>query len=63
MTIFRYKHNGLLYTITIDNYGRGFKAHPYLHESEIGIQYTSKNRYRNFKSNMSMSDFVVVSEK
>ncbi len=60
MTLFRYKGNGLLYTITVDSHGRGYKAHPYRHSVEIGV--TFKKRYRDFKSNMSMKDFEPVAE-
>ena len=59
MTIFRYKKNGLLYTITLS--GRsGYKAHPYRHTTEIGVMF--KNRYRDFKSGMTLDDFEVVAE-
>lgn len=61
MTLFRYKKNGLLYTITVDSNGRGFKAHPYQHTVEIGVSF--KRRFRDFKSNMSMADFEVVAEQ
>lgn len=60
MTLFRYKGNGLLYTITVDGHSRGFKAHPYRHSVEIGVKFTSHGRFRDFKSNMSMDDFVKV---
>ena len=62
MTIFRYKKNGLLYTITVDSHGRGYKAHPYKHTTEIGVTFSSHGRYRDFKSNMSMNDFEAVGE-
>jgi len=62
MTIFRYKGNGLLYTITLNGHGAGHKAHPYNHKEEIGVKFTSHNRFRDFKSNMSMDDFEAVSE-
>jgi hypothetical protein len=60
MTLFRYKGNGLLYTITVDGHGRGYKAHPYQHTTEIGVSF--KNRFRDFKSMMSMNDFEPVAE-
>lgn len=62
MTIFRYKKNGLLYTITRDagRLGTSYKAHPYKHNVEIGVMFTSHARYRDFKSNMSLDDFEVV---
>ena len=59
MTLFRYKKNGLLYTITIDRF-KGYKAHPYRHTTEIGVMF--KNRYRDFKSGMTMDDFEAVAE-
>ena len=62
MTLFRYKNNGLLYTITVNGHGRGYKAHPYNHKEEIGVIFSSKARYRDFKSNMSMDDFEAVAE-
>jgi hypothetical protein len=58
MTLFRYKQNGLLYTITTNVHGGGHKVHPYRHCVEIGVLF--KRRFQNFKSNMSMSDFVTV---
>jgi hypothetical protein len=58
MTLFRYKKNGLLYTITTNVHGGGHKVHPYRHCVEIGVSF--KRRFQNFKSNMSMSDFVTV---
>ena len=60
MTLFRYKKNGLLYTITTNGCGSGHKAHPYKHTVEIGVLFNSHSRYRNFKSNMSMADFEIV---
>lgn len=63
MTIFRYKGNGLLYTITTNHAGHGHKAHPYKHTVEIGIKFNRHGRYRDFKSNMSMSDFTAVAVK
>ena len=60
MTIFRYKGNGLLYTITAD-FGVHLRVHPYLHEVEIGVKY--KHRFREFKYNMKLSDFEVVAQK
>lgn len=61
MTLFRYNKNGLLYTITTNGRGSGHKVHPYNHTTEIGVSF--KRRFRDFKSNMSMSDFEVVAEK
>jgi hypothetical protein len=62
MTIFRYKGNGLLYTITSER-GRGpYKAHPYKHDVEIGVKFTSHARYRDFKSGMTLDDFEAVAE-
>lgn len=60
MTLFRYKKNGLLYTITRAGPRGGYvyRAHPYKHAVEIGIK--QKKRFREFKSNMSMNDFVEV---
>jgi hypothetical protein len=58
MTLFRYKRNGLLYTITTNGHGGNYKVHPYRHCVEIGVLF--KRRFQNFKSNMSMSDFVTV---
>jgi hypothetical protein len=62
MTIFRYKGNGLLYTITVDARGHGHKAHPYKHTTEIGVKFTSHSRFRDFKQGMTMNDFEVVAE-
>lgn len=62
MTLFRYKKNGLLYMITKNSYG-GYKAHPYKHDTEIGVKYKSHARFRDFKSDMSMEDFEVVAER
>lgn len=62
MTLFRCKKNGLLYTITVNSNGNGHKAHPYKHDVEIGVTFTSHSRYRDFKSNMSMKDFEAVAE-
>jgi hypothetical protein len=61
MTLFRYKGNGLLYTITVDRC-RGHKAHPYKHDVEIGVKFQSHARFRDFKSGMTMDDFVAVAE-
>lgn len=61
MTLFRYKKNGLLYTITTNGHGGGHKAHPYNHTVEIGVSF--RRRFRDFKSNMTMNDFEVVAEK
>jgi hypothetical protein len=63
MTLFRYKKNGLLYTITTNAHGGGHKVHPYRHDTEIGVSFKGRHtirRFQNFKSNMSMSDFEVV---
>ena len=62
MTIFRFKGNGLLYTITVDRRGNGHKAHPYKHNTEIGVKFNSHARFRDFKSNMSMNDFIAIAE-
>lgn len=62
MTLFRYKKNGLLYTITVNGHGRGCKAHPYKHDVEIGVKFDSHARYRDFKTSMSMDDFEAVAE-
>lgn len=62
MTLFRYKPNGLLYTITVNARGNGYKAHPYKHDTEIGVKFESHARFRDFKSDMTMDDFVVVAE-
>lgn len=65
MTIYRYKKNGLLYTIhrvsPMRVSGHWYEAHPYRHSTEIGI--THKNRFRQFRSNMSLEDFVPVAER
>lgn len=61
MTLFRYKGNGLLYTITVERC-RGHKAHPYKHDVEIGVKFQSHARFRDFKSGMTMGDFEVVAE-
>ena len=61
MTLFRYKRNGLLYTITTNGRGSGHKAHPYNHTTEIGVSF--RRRFRDFKSNMGMADFEVVAEQ
>ena len=65
MTIFRNKKNGLLYTITREGPrgGYSYKAHPYKHGIEIGVTWSSHGRYRDFKANMSMNDFEIVSER
>lgn len=60
MTIFRYKKNGLLYTITTNGRGSGHKVHPYKHNVELGVTFTSHSRFRDFKANMTMNDFDVV---
>lgn len=63
MTLFRYKKNGLLYTITTNGRGSGHKAIPYKHDIEIGVLFSSHSRYRDFKSTMSMDDFIIVAEQ
>jgi hypothetical protein len=63
MTIFRYKGNGLLYTITVSGHGSGYKAHPYKHDVEIGVKFESHSRYRDFKSGMTMADFEPVAHR
>jgi hypothetical protein len=63
MTLFRYKKNGLLYTITTNGHGGEHKVHPYKHRVEIGVSFKGRQtirRFQNFKSNMSMLDFVTV---
>lgn len=62
MTLFRYKGNGLLYTITVNGHGRGHKAHPYKHGIEIGVRFQNHARFRDFKSGMTLEDFVAVAE-
>lgn len=62
MTLFRYKGNGLLYTITVNGHGCRHKAHPYKHDIEIGVKFQSHARFRDFKSGMTLDDFVAVSE-
>lgn len=62
MTLFRYKGNGLLYTITVNAHGGGHKAHPYKHNTEIGVKFNSHGRFRDFKSNMTMDNFEAVAE-
>jgi hypothetical protein len=62
MTLFRYKKNSLLYTITVNGCGRGFKAHPYKHNIEAGVMFNSNSRFRDFKTNMTMDDFEPVAE-
>ena len=47
--------------ITKNSYG-GYKAHPYKHDVEIGVKFDSHARFRDFKSDMTMSDFEVVAE-
>lgn len=63
MTIFRYKKNELLYTITREGArgGYSYKAHPCQHDVEVGIMFTSHAKYRNFKSDMKLDDFEAVS--
>jgi len=60
MTLFRYKKNGMLYTITTARSGGCYKAIPHKHSVEIGVMFTSHSRYRDFKHDMSMSDFEEV---
>jgi len=62
MKIFRYKGNGLLYTITMDR-GHNPKVHPFNHNVEVGVSHKKSNRFRDFKYGMEMDDFEVVSEK
>ena len=62
MTIFRYKGNGLLYTITVNGHGGGHKAHPYKHDVDIGVMFDSHARYRDFKGRMTIDDFEAVAE-
>jgi hypothetical protein len=62
MTLFRFKGNGLLYTITVNGHGRGYKAHPYNHSTEIGVSFHSHGRFRDFKSSMTMDNFEAVAE-
>jgi hypothetical protein len=62
MTLFRYKGNGLLYTITVNGHDTGHKAHPYKHIVEIGVKFDSHARFRDFKTNMSMENFEAVAE-
>ena len=62
MTIFRFKGNDLLYTITVNGRGSGHKAHPYKHNTEIGVKFNSHTRFRDFKSNMAMNDFIAIAE-
>jgi hypothetical protein len=60
MTLFRYRKNGKLYTITSERGYHGYKVHPYKHSFEIGVQHKKGNRFRNFKSSMNMNDFIPV---
>ena len=62
MTLFRYKKNGLLYTITRDRGPMGvcYKVHPFQHNTEIGMK--NKTRFREFRGGMTLSDFTVVAE-
>lgn len=62
MTLFRFKGNGLLYTITVNGHGSGHKAHPYKHNTEIGVSFNSHGRFRDFKSNMNMDNFEPIAE-
>lgn len=59
MTLFRYRKNGLLYTITVDLMRR-WQVHPYRHSVEIGIKH--KSRWREFPATMSMKDFEAVAD-
>lgn len=65
MKVYRYKKNGLLYTITREGSRGGYslKAHPYKHDVEVGVKFRKSNRFRDFKVNMSMDDFELVSER
>jgi len=59
MTLFRYKGNGLLYTITYTyGWGQYYKAHPYKHNTEIG--YKQRSRRGQFRPDMTLDDFEVV---
>lgn len=58
MTIFRSKKNGLLYTITRSGRGANHKAHPFMHDTDIGVKHKRGNRYQDFKSNMTLDDFI-----
>lgn len=60
MTLFRYKGNNLLYTITTNGHGSGHKAHPYKHSEEIGVKFQRNGRFRDFKTGMSIKDFTEV---
>jgi hypothetical protein len=65
MTLFRYKKNGLLYTITTNGRGSGHKVHPYRHDTEIGVAFKGRHtirRFQNFKSGMTMDNFTAVAE-
>jgi hypothetical protein len=62
MEIFRYTKNNMLYTITTNGRGGGYKAHPYNHKIEIGVKFTSHSRFRDFTTAMSLDDFTIVSE-
>jgi len=62
MTLFRFKGNGLLYTITVNGRGAGYKAHPYNHKEEIGVKFKSHSRFRDFTSKMTMNDFEAVAD-
>ena len=48
MTLFRYKKNGLLYTITTNAHGGGHKVHPYRHDTEIGVSFKGRHTIRRF---------------
>lgn len=52
----------MLYTITTNGRGGGYKAHPYNHKIEIGVKFTSHSRFRDFTTAMSLDDFTIVSE-
>lgn len=62
MTIYRYKKNGLLYTISANGHGSNYKVYPYKHVTEIGVVFSSNKRFRDFKSDMTMDDFEPVAE-
>lgn len=66
MTLFRYKKNGLLYTVqhVRDKMGLRYEAHPYKHTVYIGNQRPGKYLPKGvvFKGNMFLSDFNPVAE-
>jgi hypothetical protein len=61
VTLFRYKRNGLLYTIERVSpprvTGEWYEAIPYRHTVAIGLRGGNQ-----FKSNMSLSDFEEVAQ-